>query len=147
MEILLACDLVVASTGASFALPEVKRSLVAGGGGLFRTSGVLPRGVALEMLLTGDPLTAERAHALGWVVELCEPGETTASAVALAERIAANAPLAVQRSLSEVGAIAGDEAGLWRRSHRAMEEILRTEDAQEGPRAFLERRAPEWSGR
>jgi enoyl-CoA hydratase len=147
MELLLACDIVVASSTASFALPEVKRSLVAAGGGLFRASQVLPRGVALEMLLTGDPLSATRAHALGWVVELCEPGQAHASAVALAERITVNAPLAVQRSLREVTAIGADESGLWHRSRLAMDEILRTEDAQEGPRAFLERRPAEWSGR
>jgi len=145
MELLLACDMIVASTGAIFALPEVKRSLVAAGGGLFRAPQVLPRGVALEMLLTGDPLSAARAHELGLVVELCEAGEATARAIALAKRIAVNAPLAVQRSLREV--TASEEAELWRRSRQAMDEILRTEDAQEGPRAFLERRSPEWSGR
>jgi enoyl-CoA hydratase len=148
MELVLACDLVVASHQASFGLPEVKRSLVAAGGGLFRTQRVLPWGIALQMLLTGDPLSAERAYALGLVVELCDAGRATDTAIGLAERIAANAPLAVQRSLREAAdAAAWDEAELWRRSRRAMDEILTTEDAAEGPRAFLDRRAPEWVGR
>jgi enoyl-CoA hydratase len=148
MELVLACDLVVASEQASFALPEVKRSLVAAGGGLFRTQRVLPWGVALQMLLTGNPLTAIRAHELGFVVELCAMGAARDTAVALAERIAVNAPLAVQRSLREtVEAAEGSEAELWRRSREAMDEILLTEDAQEGPRAFLERRRPQWVGR
>lgn len=143
-EIVLACDLIVASRAASFGLPEVKRSLVAAGGGLFKTERVLPRNVALTMLLTGDPLSAERAHALGMVSALCEPGEARATAIALAERIAANAPLAVQATLA-FGA--GDDGELWRRSRQAMADILETEDAAEGPRAFLERREPRWQGR
>ena len=148
MELVLACDLVVASTAAHFALPEVKRSLVAAGGGLFRAPRALPWGVALQMLLTGEPLPAERAHQLGFVVSLTEPGDACAEAVALAERISVNAPLAVQRSLAEaVQAIAQSDEEWWSRSRTAMDEILTTEDAAEGPRAFLERRAPEWSGR
>lgn len=148
MELVLACDLIVASRAAHFALPEVKRSLVAAGGGLFRAPRALPWGVALEMLLTGDPLAAERAHQLGFVTSLAEPGGACAQAVALGERIAANAPLAVQRSLAEaVAVVAHADAEWWARSRAAMDEILETEDAAEGPRAFLERRAPEWSGR
>lgn len=148
MELVLACDLVVASTAAHFALPEVKRSLVAAGGGLFRAPRALPWGVALEMLLTGDPLSAERAHQLGFVVSLTEPGDACGEAVAVAGRIAANAPLAVQRSLAEAArAVAQSDDEWWSRSRTAMDEILTTEDAAEGPRAFLERRTPAWSGR
>ena len=148
MELVLACDLVVASRQASFALPEVKRSLLAAGGGLFRAPRVLPWGVALQMLLTGDPLSAERAHTLGFAVELCDAGQAAAAASSLADRIAANAPLAVQRSLREaVDAVPLDEAELWRRSREAIDEILATEDAREGPRAFLERRPAHWVGR
>lgn len=148
-ELVLACDLVVASTAAQFGLPEVKRSLVAAGGGLFRTPRVLPFGAALAMLLTGDPIPADRAYVLGLVADLCEPGEATARASALAERIAANAPLAVQltRTLVLEAQGADDEAALWKRSRAAMDEILQTEDAKEGPRAFLERRQPRWRGR
>ncbi len=148
MELVLACDLVVASRQASFALPEVKRSLVAAGGGIFRAPRVLPWSVALHMLLTGDPLSAERAYALGFVVELADAGHAAVTAIALAERIAANAPLAVQRSLREaIAAAPFDEDELWRRSRDAMDDILATEDAQEGPRAFLERRPARWVGR
>jgi enoyl-CoA hydratase len=148
MEIVLSCDLVVGSTRARFALPEVKRSLVAAGGGLFRAARVLPWPVALEMLLTGDALTAERAHELGWVAVLTEPGEALEAALALGQRIAVNAPLAVQRSLAEASAaLIERDAELWRRSRAAMDDILQTDDAAEGPRAFLEHRDPVWSGR
>ena len=148
MEIALACDLVVASSQARFALPEVKRSLVAAGGGLFRTARVLPWPVALEMLLTGDPLSAERAHELGWVATLTGPGQALDAALALAARIAENAPLAVQRTLSEAAAAASEnDEQLWLSSRQAMAEILETADAAEGPRAFLERREPVWSGK
>lgn len=148
MEIALACDLIVASRGASFVLPEVKRSLIAGAGGVFRAPRSLPRGVALQMLLTGEPLSAERAYQLGLVVELCEPGEAESTAIALADRIAANAPLAVQAALKEVNAaLPDDDAVNWERSDEAIARLRATEDFQEGPRAFLERRAPHWTGR
>lgn len=148
MEIALACDLIVASRGASFVLPEVKRSLIAGAGGVFRAPRSLPRGVALQMLLTGEPLSAERAYQLGLVVELCDPGEAESTAIALADRIAANAPLAVQAALKEVNAaLPGDDAVNWERSDEAIARLRATEDFQEGPRAFLERRAPHWTGR
>ena len=148
-ELVLACDVVVASTRAVFGLPEVKRSLVAAGGGVFRTPRVLPHGVTMRMLLTGDPLDAERAHALGLVAELCEPGTATQAALQLAGRIAANAPLAVQltRTLVLEAEGADDEGALWKRSRLAMDDILQTDDAKEGPRAFLERREPRWRGR
>ena len=98
LEIVLACDLVVASGNARFGIPEVKRALVAAAGGLFRLPRALPRNVALEMGLTGDPISAERAHALGLVNELVEPGAAVDAAIALAERIVTNAPLAVRRT-------------------------------------------------
>jgi enoyl-CoA hydratase len=147
LELVLACDLVVASTAARFGLPEVRRSLVAAGGGLFRTQRVLPRPVAMQMLLTGDPLSAERAHELGFVIALTEPGEAAATAIEVAGRIAEGAPLAVQRTLLEANATDGDDAEHWRRSRAAMDAIMATEDAAEGPRAFLEHREPRWSGR
>lgn len=148
-EIVLSCDIVVASTRARFGLPEVKRSLVAAGGGVFRTPRVLPHGIAMAMLLTGEPMPAERAHTLGLVAVLCEPGTAADRALAAAEQIAANAPLAVQltRALVLEAEGADDEDVLWRRSRSAMDDILQTEDAQEGPRAFLERREPRWRGR
>src|SRR5579885_2317557 len=97
-EIVLACDLVVASRTATFGIPEVKRSLVAAAGGLFRLPRALPRAIAMEAALTGDPITAERAAAFGMVNQVVEPGEARAAALALAERITANAPIAVRES-------------------------------------------------
>ncbi len=149
-EIVLACDLVVASSTASFALPEVKRSLVAAAGGLFRLPQVLPRNVALELLITAEALGAERAFALGLVNLLTEPGRERESAWQMAEAITENAPLAVQRSrafmLSSLSGVATDEE-LWEQSNHAMEEMLASEDGKEGPRAFIEKRRPVWSGR
>lgn len=147
-EIVLSCDLVVASTDASFGLPEVKRSLVAAAGGLFRLPRVLPPAVAMELALTGDPLPADRAHALGMVNELVAPGQALPGALALAERVCANAPVAVRQSMAVVRAgVATAEDELWRRTAEAMAAVVATEDFSEGPRAFIEKRAPVWKGR
>jgi enoyl-CoA hydratase len=147
-EIVLACDLVVASTAARFGVPEVKRSLVAAAGGLFRLQKVLPRNIATELVLTGDPISAERAYHLGMVNELCEPGEAVATALRLAERIAVNAPLAVRESLGVMRNSEGlDDDEALRLSGQAMGRLARTEDFAEGPRAFIEKRDPQWKGR
>lgn len=147
-EIVLSCDLVVASREARFGIPEVKRSLVAAAGGLFRLPRALPRNVAMELALTGDPIDAERAHAFGLVNELCDPGSEVDTALALAERICANAPIAVRESRRVVleGMLADDETA-WKITNKAMATAASTEDFQEGPRAFIEKRAPEWKGR
>jgi len=147
-EIALACDAIVASSQAAFGIPEVKRSLVAAAGGLFRLPRVLPRNVALEMAMTGDPIPAERAHALGMVNELVESGHVVEAALALAQRICANAPLAVRASRGVVleGATADDDTA-WRLTNEAMGGVVASEDFQEGPRAFIEKRPPEWKGR
>jgi enoyl-CoA hydratase len=147
-EIALACDLIVASSAAAFGVPEVKRSLVAAAGGLFRLPRSLPAAVAMEMVLTGDPLPADGAHAYGLVNELVEPGQAVDAAVALGERIAANAPLAVQASRRVVlAALGGNESELFALSGKAMAEVMASEDFAEGPKAFIEKRAPEWKGR
>lgn len=147
-EIVLSCELVVASSAARFGVPEVKRSLVAAAGGLFRLPKVLPRAIATELILTGDPISAERAHHFGMVNELCEPGEALATARSLAERIAVNAPLAVRESLAVMKAAEGlDDREALRLSGQAMGRLAGTEDFAEGPRAFIEKRAPEWKGR
>ena len=147
-EIVLSCDMVVASSDARFGLPEVKRSLVAGAGGLFRLPRALPRAVAMELALTGDPIDAQRAYELGFVNQLLESGQAVEAAVALAERICVNAPVAVRESRSVVlhGAMADDETA-WRLTNEAFGRVVRTEDFAEGPKAFIEKRAPEWKGR
>ncbi len=148
-EIALACDLIVASKAAQFGLPEVKRSLVAAGGGLFRLPKALPTKIALELVLTGDPITAERAYELGMINELVEEGAAVDAAVALAERICVNAPLAVRESRHVVLKALGtdSEKELWDLSNAAFAKVAQSEDFGEGPRAFIEKRAPQWKGR
>ena len=146
-EIVLSCDLVVASTTACFGLPEVKRSLVANAGGLFRLPRALPVNVAMEMALTGDDLNAEAAHRHGLVNRLVQPGHALATAVELAEAVNANAPLAVRASRRVVLAarlLEDDEA--FEVAANATREVFRTEDFREGPRAFVEKRPPIWTG-
>lgn len=147
-EIALACDLIVASGRAVFGLPEVKRSLVPAGGGLFRLPRVVGSKVALEAILTGDPISAERAYQVGLVNRLVEPGAALEVALALAERIAGNAPIAVRESRSvALSALYDDEDALWESTARAAARVARSEDFAEGPRAFVEGRRPRWVGR
>ncbi|MEZ5379488.1 MAG: crotonase/enoyl-CoA hydratase family protein [Acidimicrobiales bacterium] len=147
-EIVLSCDLVVASSNARFGVPEVKRSLAAAAGGLFRLPVALPRNVATELILTGDPISAERAHHFGMVNVLCEPGQALAEATTLAERITVNAPLAVRESLGVMkGSVGLDDDAAFALSGKAMGRLAKTEDYAEGPLAFIEKRAPQWKGR
>lgn len=141
-EIVLACDMVIAEEGAIFSLPEVKRGIIAAGGGAFRLPRRLPAAIAAEMLLTGDPITADRAAALGLVNSVVPGAELIATALALAGRVAANAPLAV-RLTREVA----QEAEDWTRSDAAWAQIDVSVDALEGARAFKEKREPQWTGR
>jgi enoyl-CoA hydratase len=146
-EIVLACDLVVASESARFGIPEVKRGLIAGAGGLFRLGRVLPLNVAMEAALTGDPIAAATAHRFGLVNELCASGAALETALRLAARVAVNAPLAVRESRTLVAETAAlSEAEAWARTNAAAERILASEDVQEGVRAFVERRDPVWTG-
>lgn len=147
-EIVLSCDMVVASTSARFGIPEVKRSLVAGAGGLFRLPRAIPKNIAMELALTGDPIDAERAYQLGFVNQLVEPGQAVEAAIALAERICVNAPVAVRESRKVVleGVMAADEDA-WKMTNKAFAIVASTEDFAEGPKAFIEKRAPEWKGR
>jgi enoyl-CoA hydratase len=148
LEVALACDLIVASRGARLGIPEVKRSLVAAGGGLLRLPRVLPRNVAIEMALTGDPIPAGRAHELGLVNRLTEPGDALAAAVELAEAIAQNGPLALaasKRILTE--AVDWPEAEFFDRQEPIARPVMQSEDAREGATAFAEKRSPEWKGR
>jgi enoyl-CoA hydratase len=147
-EITAACDLVVASTTATFGIPEVKRSLVAAAGGLLRLPRALPHNIAMELALTGDPITADRAAHFGFVNELVEPGDALSAALALADRISVNAPIAVQQTRKVV--LAGhdhSEHEVWEITLAAQRVAMSTEDFQEGPRAFIEKREPRWTGR
>ena len=150
-EIALACDLIVAAENASFGLPEVKRGLIAGAGGAFRLVQQLPRKVAMELLLTGEPIDAARALEFGLVNAVVPRAGLLDAALALAERIAVNAPLSVQASKRIAlgiadGIIPGDEAA-WTQTRKETAAVMRSDDAREGPRAFAEKRAPVWQGR
>lgn len=146
-EIALACDLVVASSEASFGLPEVTRGIIAGAGGLQRLPRLIPPRRALELILTGRQFDAAEALALGMINEVVAPGEVLERSIEVAETIAANAPVAVRESRAVAhAAIACSEADAWERSRVAWERVLASEDSKEGPAAFAERRAPEWRG-
>jgi enoyl-CoA hydratase len=148
LEVALACDLIVASRGARLGIPEVKRGLVAAGGGLFRLPRSLPRNVAMEMALTGDPIEAERAHELGLVNRLAEPGEALTVALELAETIAANGPLALAATKRiMVESADWPDSEFFDRQAPIRDPVFNSEDAREGATAFAERRAPVWKGR
>ena len=147
MELVLCCDLVVASTSATFGLPEPKRGLMPDFGGAFRIARALPANVARELLLTGEPLDARRAEAFGFVNLLTGPGGALEGALGLAAKVCANAPLAVREALAIVNReINGDEAEIWTRSHAAHARLLASDDVREGVGAFFERREPTWTG-
>ncbi len=147
-EIMLACDLVVAADHAQFGIPEVKRGLIAGGGGLVRLPRRLPVAVALELALTGDPIDAPRALALGLVNRVVPADRLIEEAVSLAERIAENAPLALRYSKQVVNKAAkGSEEDGWAANDAAVGIVFTSADAMEGPTAFAEKRAPRWTGR
>ncbi len=147
-EIVLAADLVVATTQSSFGLAEVKRNLIAGAGGLFRLPRAIGKSAAMEAILTGEPIPAQRAYELGLVSRLVAPGEATEEAMRLAEQIVANAPMAVWESRKVVLAseYENDET-LISMTNAAMGTVMQSEDLKEGLTAFIEKRAPNWSGR
>jgi enoyl-CoA hydratase len=148
LEIALACDLIVASRGAKLGIPEVKRSLVAAGGALRRLPHRLPYGVAMELALTGDPLEAERAHALGLVNLLAEPGGAVDAALELAATIAKNGPLALAATKATLQQqFDWNESEFWQHQGELAEPVMRSEDAREGATAFAEKREPVWQGR
>jgi crotonobetainyl-CoA hydratase len=150
-EIALASDLVVAEQRAQFGLPEVKRGLLAGAGGVFRIIDQLPRKIALELLYTGESISAAEAGRWGLVNRVVDDGGALQAALELAEQITGNAPLSVRATKRiaygvEDGAIPGEVAD-WARTGREFSALLRSEDAKEGPRAFAEKRAPVWKAR
>ncbi|WP_176598992.1 MULTISPECIES: enoyl-CoA hydratase-related protein [Sphingobium] len=147
-EIVLSCDMSVVSDDAKLGLPEVKRGLAALASGLFRLPRALPRAIALELIATGEPISAARAHAFGLVNRVVAKTDVAAEALALAELIAANAPIAVRESL----VIARDaynrpEEDLEAAAAAMGKRLALTDDYKEGPRAFIEKRAPRWTGR
>ena len=144
-EIALACDIVVASSNAFFALPEVKRGLIAGGGGIFKLTRLAGLGHAMRMLLTGDPITAAAAHEAGVVAQVVEPGEALEAALAIAEAVTKAAPHAVAETL----AIARrsfdlDQPALWDLTAAAWARVVEGDEAREGAAAFLEKRDSIW---
>ncbi len=146
-EIMLSCDLVVAAAHAKFGIPEAARGLIAGGGGLIRLAKRVPRAVALELALTAAPIDAERALAVGLVNRVVDGADVVDAAVALAEQIAANAPLAVRiskRVMLQSLELTEDEA--WALNDASFGEIARSKDALEGAIAFAEKRPPNWTG-
>lgn len=147
-EIVLACDLVIAAEGAVFSLPEVRRGLIAAGGGAIRVSSRLPAAIASELLLTGRPIDAERAAELG-LINAAVPGETLdARAIGMALEIIPNAPLSLAGTKAVIdAAIERGEHEAWQVNRRAFDMVLSSEDSREGARAFTERREPVWHGR
>lgn len=147
-EMALACDLIVAAGNAKFGLPEVKRGLVAGSGGMMRLPRRLPYHVAMEIILTGDMLGAERAHQLGLVNRLAEAGQALEGALALARVIVENGPLAVQTAKSIVQqSLDWDQEGMFDRQRPLIAHIFTSADAKEGATAFAEKRKPVWQGK
>lgn len=150
-ELALASDLVVAHERAKFGLPEVKRGLIAAAGGVFRIVNQLPRKLAMELLLTGEPITAADAYDWGLINQVVREGSVLDAALTLAARVTVNAPLSVQASKRiaygvDDGVITDEEAG-WQRTMREMSSLIRSEDAKEGPLAFAEKREPIWKAR
>lgn len=147
-EIALTCDLLVAAKGAKIGIREVKVGLFAAAGGVFRLPARVGYSRAMEMAITGEPITAEAAMEAGMLSELTEPGGALEAALAWAERIAVNAPLAVAASKQLVRAAAQghDEETLWKMQEPLQRKVFTSNDAKEGPVAFAEKREPNWTG-
>ena len=147
-EAMLACDLTVASRDAKFGIPEVKRGLAAAAGGLLRLPRVIPQRIAMELALTGDMITAERAAQFGLINILTEPGCALAEAKKLAARIIANAPLSVAASKRVINEQRDwPIAEMFARQMDLTAPVLASDDAREGASAFAQKRKPEWKGR
>jgi enoyl-CoA hydratase len=148
LEVALACDLIVAAREARLGIPEVKRSLVAAGGALLRLPRTLPRNIAMELALTGEPIDAERCYELGLVNRLTDPGEALASALELAETVASGGPLALAATKRVMTESADwPDAEFFERQEKLVRPVMASEDAREGATAFAEKRAPVWRGR
>jgi len=147
LELALTCDLLVAANGAKFGIPETSVGLFAAAGGVVRLPSRVGYGKAMEMAITADPISAEEAFAHGMVVRLTEPGQAVATAMELAERVARNAPLAVAASKQLIRQSQGvSERDFWELQKSFYASVFGSNDAKEGPRAFAEKRPPEWTG-
>lgn len=147
-ELCMASDMVVAAADARFALPEVKRGVIANSGALFRTARLVPPNIAKELLLTGAEISAARAAEIGFVNRVVPKGAALDEAVALAEQVAANAPVSVQQTLQAVDAVlAGTDDAGWSGTARGVAAVMASDDMKEGVAAFLEKRDPNWTGR
>jgi enoyl-CoA hydratase len=147
LEVALSCDMIVAGRSAKLGIPETKRGLIAGAGGLFRLPRRIPRAVAMELALTGELIDAARGYDLGLVNRVCEDGGALEEALALAATIAANGPLAVRLSKQIVDHLVElPEAEAWSRQQSFIDQIMGSSDAREGAAAFAEKRAPVWTG-
>jgi len=147
LELALTCDLIVAAKGAKFGIPETSVGLFAAAGGLIRLPNRVGYGKAMEMAITADPITAEEAFAHGMVVRLTEPGEAVGTAMELAERVARNAPLAVAASKQLMRRSQGvSESDFWELQKEFFATVFGSNDSKEGPKAFAEKRPPEWTG-
>ena len=148
LELALSCDLLVTANNVRLGIPEVGVGLFAAGGAVIRLPDRLPYAIAMEMALTADPITAQRAYEFGLVSRLAEPGQAVDVAMELAERIARNAPLSVAASKTIIKGTRGmTETEAWAFQAPFMASVFTSDDAKEGPRAFAEKRPPNWSGR
>jgi enoyl-CoA hydratase len=147
LEFALACDLFVAAEDVKLGIPEAKRGLLAGGGGLVRLPVRLPYATAMELALTGDFMTAQRARDLGLIARLTPKGGALAAALELAAKISENAPLSVAASKQIIkGGVGMSEAERWEIQEPLRDAVFASHDAKEGPKAFIEKRAPNWTG-
>jgi len=147
LELALSCDLLVAAKGAKLGIPEVNVGLFAAGGGLLRLPSRVGYGKAMEMAITADPITAEDGFEFGLIARLADKGEAVNVAMQLAERVAKNAPLAVAASKQLIKATQGcTEEEFWKLQGPLQGKVFTSNDAKEGPKAFAEKRAPEWTG-
>jgi len=147
LELALSCDLLVAAKGAKLGIPEVKVGLFAAGGGLIRLPSRVGYGKAMEMAITGDPISAEDGATFGLISKLAEPGEALDVAIALAERIAKNAPLGVAASKQMIrSSVGASEEDLWKLQGPLQMSVFTSDDAKEGPKAFAEKRQANWTG-
>ncbi len=147
LELALACDLLVAAKGVKLGIPEANVGLFAAGGGLLRLPSRVGYGKAMEMAITADPITAEEGLEFGLIARLAEKGGAVDVAMELAERVAKNAPLAVAASKQLIRATTGmTEDDFWEHQKSFSRTVFTSNDAKEGPRAFAEKRPPEWTG-